>query len=143
MQIPTLNFEREWKHLIANFNHSKGIRSIRIQIRTIRKGFEAFECKFEPFERDSKHSNANSNHSKGNRSIRIQIRTIRKGFEAFELNSNHSKGIRSIWMQIRTIRKRFESFWCKFQPFERNSKHSNANSNFKFWKGMEAFDCKF
>ena len=40
---------------------------IRIEIR---KGFEAFEWKFELFERDS-------NHSK-------QIRTIRKGFEAFE-----------------------------------------------------------
>ena len=55
------------------------IRIIRMQIRTIRKGFEAFEidpkyfnanssnskgiqafeCKFEPFESDSKHFNAN------------------------------------------------------------------------------------
>ena len=50
-----------------------------MQIRTIRKGFEAFEWKFEPFERDSKHSNPNSNRTKGIRSIRIQIRTIRKG----------------------------------------------------------------
>ena len=46
-------------------NHSKGIWSIRIQNRTPRKEFEAFECKFEPFKRDSKHLNANSNHSKG------------------------------------------------------------------------------
>ena len=58
-----------------NSNHSKGIRSIRMQIRTTRKGFKAFECKFEPLERDSKHSNANSNHSKGIRSIRMQILT--------------------------------------------------------------------
>ena len=28
-----------------------------MQIRTIRKGLEAFECKFEPFEKNSKHSN--------------------------------------------------------------------------------------
>ena len=43
-----------------------------MQIGTIRKGFEAFECigkgfevvecKFEPFEKDSKHSNVNSNY---------------------------------------------------------------------------------
>ena len=70
-----------------------------MQIRTIRKGFEAFDCKFEPFERtfeafelqirtiqirDSKHSNANSNPSNEFRIIRMQILTIRKGFEAFE-----------------------------------------------------------
>ena len=55
-----------------------------MQIRTIQKGFKAFECKFEPFERDS-------NHSKAIRSILIQILTIRKG-------------IRSIQKQIRTIR---------------------------------------
>ena len=55
-----------------------------MQIRTIRKGLEAFAFKFIPFEIDSKHWNANSNHSKGIGSIRIQIRTIWKGFEAFE-----------------------------------------------------------
>ena len=55
-----------------------------MQIRTIRKGLEAFEFKFELFEMDSKHWNANSNHSKGIRSIQIQIRSIRKGFKAFE-----------------------------------------------------------
>ena len=68
-----------------------------MQIRTIRKGLEAFEFKFipfemdskhwnakiEPFERDWKHSNSNSNHSKGIQSIEMQILTIRKGFEAF------------------------------------------------------------
>ena len=56
-----------------------------MQIRTIQKGFEAFECKFEPLEMDSKHSNANSNQSKGIQTIRMQIwivRTIWKGFEA-------------------------------------------------------------
>ena len=76
--------------------HSKWIRSIEMQIRTIRKDYKhsnsnskhsktirnskhskALKCKFEPFERDSKHSNANSNHSKG-------IRSIRKGFKAFK-----------------------------------------------------------
>ena len=40
-----------------------------MQILTIRKGLETFECKFELFEKDSKHSK--------------QIRTIWKGFEAF------------------------------------------------------------
>ena len=135
-------FERDSKHL-------KVIRSILIQILTIREGFEAFESK-------SKHSNSNSNHSKVIGSILMQIRTIRKGFEAFECifkqlkrdlkrsnaNSNHSKGTRSIQMQIATIQeilsiqlqmgiieKGFIAFECKFEPFKRDSKHSNANSN--------------
>ena len=63
-----------------------------MQIRTIRKRFEAFEHKFKPFERDSKHSNP---------------------------NSNPSNKIRSIWMQILSIRKEFEAFDCKFEAFER------------------------
>ena len=70
-----------------------------MQFQTIRKGFEAFEVKFEPFERDSKYLNVNSNHSKEIRSIRIQILTIWKGSEA---------------MQILTIQKWFEAFECKF-----------------------------
>ena len=41
----------------------------------IRKGFEAFESKFQPFERASKHSNANSNYSNLNS----------RGFAAFEI----------------------------------------------------------
>ena len=41
-----------------------------MEILTIRKGIEAFECKFEQFEKIQ--------------SIRMQIRTIRKEFEAFE-----------------------------------------------------------
>ena len=47
-----------------------------MQIRTIRKGFEAVECKFEAFEIDSKDSNANSNHSIVIRSILMQILII-------------------------------------------------------------------
>ena len=31
----------------------KGFEAFEMQILTIRKGLEAFECKFEPFERDS------------------------------------------------------------------------------------------
>ena len=32
-------------------------------------------------------------------------------------------------MQIRSIRKLLEAFEFKFESFERDSKHSNANSN--------------
>ena len=103
-------FERDSKHSNANSNHLKGIW---MQILTIRKGFEAFECKFEPFDRDLKHLNANSNHLKGIRSIRMQI----------------WKGIQGILMQILIVRTRFEAFECKFKPFDRDSKHSNAKSN--------------
>ena len=87
----------------------KGILNNPMQIRTIRKGFKAFEAKFEAFEMDSKHSNANPNlnHSKGIRTIPMQILTFRKGFEAFEknlkhwnANSNHLKGIQTIQMHI-------------------------------------------
>ena len=35
-------FESYWKLSNANSCHSKGIQSIQMQIRTIRKGFEAF-----------------------------------------------------------------------------------------------------
>ena len=35
-----------------NCNNSKGIRTIPMQIPTIRKGFEVFDSKFESFERD-------------------------------------------------------------------------------------------
>ena len=64
-----------------------------MQIQTIGKRFEAFECTIEPFERDSKHSNANSNHSKVIRSFRMQIQAIQKGFKLSNPISNHSKGI--------------------------------------------------
>ena len=64
-----------------------------MQILTIRKGLETFECKFKSFEKDLKHSN--------------QIRTIRKGFEAFQCKFNNSKGTRGIRMQILTIQIRF------------------------------------
>ena len=39
-------FKPNFKHSNANSNHSKGIRSIRMQIQTIRTKFEAFEFKF-------------------------------------------------------------------------------------------------
>ena len=93
------------KHSNANSNHSKGIRTIQMQIRSITKGIEAFKSTLETLERDSNHSNVNSNHSKGMWSIQIKF-------------SNHLKGIRSIQMQILTIRKGFEVFKCKFEPFE-------------------------
>ena len=54
---------KDLKQWNANWNHLKGILTIRMR--------------FEAFERDSNHSNANS---KEFRSNRIQIRTIRKGF---------------------------------------------------------------
>ena len=82
-----------------------------MQIRTIRKGFEGFKCKFERFKRDSKGSNAISNHSKGIRGIRVQIRTVRKGFEAFEFKFEPFERIQ---MQIRAIQKGFEGFKCNF-----------------------------
>ena len=96
MQIRTIR--KDSKHSNANLNHSKGIRSIWMQIRTIQKGFKAFKCKFEMFERDPKYSNTNSNYSKGIRSIRIYILIIRKGFKDSNPNLTHSKGIRSIRM---------------------------------------------
>ena len=55
-----------------------------MQILTIRKEFEVFECKFRPFERDPKHLNPNLNYSNEIWSIRMQIRTIQKWFEAFK-----------------------------------------------------------
>ena len=70
-----------------NSNDSKRIRSFRNQIRTIRKGFEAFEWKFEQFERDSKVLKPNSNHSKGD-------------LKSKKPNSKLSKGIRRIQLQI-------------------------------------------
>ena len=104
-----------------------------MQILSIWKGFEEYECKFEPFERDSKHSNAYSKgfyHSNANFNylndiwnIRIQIvaiRTIRTNLKHSNANSNHSNQIRMIW-------KRFKMFECKFEPFKPNSKHLNAN----------------
>jgi len=67
------------KHSNANSNHSKGIRTIRMQIQSITKGIEAFESTLETLERDSNHSNVNSNHSKG-------IWSVLTNFEAFEPN---------------------------------------------------------
>ena len=157
----------------ANSNHSKEIqslrnqiqiiRSIQMQILTIRMGFEAFEAKFAPFTRNSKHSIGNSSNSKRIRRFRNQSGTTRKVFDAFEWkfepfvrdsklskpNSNHSKGIRSFWNQIRTIRNskeiwsirmkirniwtKFEGFETKFERFKMVSKHLNGNSNHSKW----------
>ena len=76
-------------------------------------------------------------------------------FEAFEWDSNHSKVIGSIRMRIQAIRKGFEAFKCKLKPFERVSKHSNANSSHSkgigsiriqirnIRRGFEPFKCKF
>ena len=69
------------KHWNANSNHSKGIRSIRMQIRTIRKGFEAFEP-------NSEHSNANSNPSNEIQNFRIPFEWFEFAFECFESISN-------------------------------------------------------
>ena len=66
-------FEQNSNKSNANSNHSKGIQSIQMQIRTTRKGFEAFESKFKPVKRDLKRS-------KGIRripSIRMEILTLR------------------------------------------------------------------
>ena len=100
-------FEPDPKHSNASSNHYKGILTIRMQIRTSQKGFEAFKYKMNP--------------SNEIRSNRMQILTIRKEFDAFEFkfepfkptskdsnaNSNHSKGIR---MQIRTLQTIFRAF---------------------------------
>ena len=58
-------------------------------------------------------------------------------------------------MRILTIPKGFEAFQCKLEPFERDSKNSNANSNHSkriqsnqmqiqtIRKGFESFKRKF
>ena len=130
-------FEKDSKLSNPNSNHSKGIS-------------KHSNTNSKPFERDSKHSNSNSNHSKGIRSIPMQILTIRKGFEALEFKFESIRKRFEVFMQIRTIRKRFKAFeWkfkpfekhskCKFEPFERDSKHSNAHSNHSKEHSKEAF----
>ena len=130
-------FERHSKHSNVNLNHSKGSRSIRMQIQTLRTRFEVSKCKFE---RDSKQSNANSNHFKGIQSTQMQNLTIWTKFEAFVWNSNPSNEIWSIWTQTPTIQRAFEAFECKFEWFDRESKHSNSNSYHS--NEIEAFQCK-
>ena len=73
-----------------------------MQIRSIQKLLEAFECKFEQLERDSKDSKANAHLLKGIWSIQVQIQAFQKEFNAFD---------------------------CKFESFKRDSKRSNANDN--------------
>ena len=96
-----------------------------MQILTIRKGFEQFECKFYPLEPNLKHSNANFKPSSEIRSIWMQILTIRKGFEPFKCKLKPLEMVQSI----------------RIQPFERDSKHSEANSNHS--KGIEVSECIF
>ena len=100
-----------------------------MQIPTIPKTFEAFECKSYSFEKDVNHLNSNSNHSKGFLSIRTEILTIGKELKHSNPNFNPWNEIQSIRMQILSIRKEFKEFDCKFNPFERESNHSNANVN--------------
>ena len=82
----------------------------------------------------------------------MQIRTRRTRFETLNAISNNSKGILNIQIQIRTIRKELEAFKCKFEPFERDSKHLYNHSNqirsiriqirtLQAW--LEALECKF
>ena len=56
MQTPTIR-----KAFECIFEQFEGILSIRMQNRDIRKGFEAFEYKFEIFKGDLKHLNNHSN----------------------------------------------------------------------------------
>ena len=151
----------------ANLNYLNEIQNIRMQILTNRKEFDTFEFKFEPLKPNSKHSNGNSNFSKGIQSILMQkwnplngIRTIQMHIESdshhlssnfnyqveqdskrLNANSSYSKGIRSIWMQILTIWKKPEAFECKFEPFQPNSKHSNAK--WTLGTRFNAFECIF
>ena len=66
-----MHIENDSRHLSASFNYLNEIRNVWMQILAIRKGFEAFECKFEPFQ-------PNSNHSNEIQSIWLHILTIVK-----------------------------------------------------------------
>ena len=87
-----------------------------MQILTIQKRFEAFQCKCEPFKRDSKHSNANSNPCNEIREIRMQILIILKGFEAFECNFEllYRKGFEAVKSKFERFEKGFKVFECDF-----------------------------
>ena len=118
----------------ANSNDLKGILNNPMQIRTIRKGFKAFEAKFEPFQMDSKHSNANPNlnHSKGIRTIPMQILTISKGIRSIRKNLKH-------WVQIRTIwTLQNEPFWKHLKAASNHSKGIQGirTQILTIWKGF-------
>ena len=137
-----------------HFNASNSFQTVRICIRMIRISFEWFEFAFEWFESISNGSNLQSNASNASnasnpfRIYRICFWVVRIPFEWFEFLFEH------LWMQILTIRTGLEKFECKFEPFERDSKYSNANLNHSkkiqsirlqirtIWKGFEAFECK-
>jgi len=93
-----MQIQNIWRYL-------KGIRSIRMQVRTIRKGFEVFECKFQPFELDSKLSNVNLNLLNGIRSVWMQILTFERDSKHSNANSNHLKVVLITQKQIRYIRR--------------------------------------
>ena len=165
MQIPTIRMQilTIWPRLNTLeskfYNHSKGIRHIRIQILTIRMQIRILRLRFEAFK-----CIIYSSHWNVILAIRMQIGTK---LEAFECNFYpFQKKFRSITMQIwtlwtsnsmqsLTIWKGFAAFECKFEPFETESKHLNNNS--KHSKGIqsipmqiltlqtrfEAFECKF
>ena len=131
-------FETNSKHWFTN---SKGIRSIRMEIQTLRTRFEAFECIFKvltirmqirsihtrfetfecnfyPFQRDSKYSNANLNHL--NRNLNHWIANsnhLNKNSEHYNVNSNHS---------IKCSNHSNANL--------NQSSHSNGNSNQSNWK---------
>ena len=127
-------FKRDLKHSNANFNHLNGIRRTRNANSNHSSRIWSTWMPILTIEWDLKHSNANSNHSNGILSFRMPIpERHSKHSNANSIgknaNSNHSNGIRTIWMQIPTIRTGLKPFECQFQPFEWDSKHSNANSN--------------
>ena len=109
-----------------HFNASNSFQTVRICIRMIWISFEWFEFAFEWFESISNGSNLHSNASNASnpfRIYRICFWVVRIPFERFEFLFEH------LWMQILTIRTGLEKFECKFEPFEKDSKYSIANSN--------------
>ena len=115
---------------------------VRICIWMLWIPFEWLEFELECFETLSTGSNFHLNASNPFQMARICIRMLAITFECFP-------------MQIRTVQKIFKAFKCKFEPFERDLKHSNGNSNHskgirRIWiqirtirMGFEAFECKF
>ena len=53
-------------------------------------------------------------------------------------DSNNTTGMPTIRMQIRNFPTRFEVFECKFEQFERDSNHSNANSKHLSFEAIES-----
>ena len=121
MQILTIR--KGFEVFECKFEQFERIQSIQMQIWTIPKEFKAFECKFEPFESDSNHSNVNSNHLNQIRTIRIQTKM---------------KGIQSFRIPIQSIRVQILTIWKVFEAFKRNSKQSK-----EIQSNRKEFKCKF